>query len=1044
MTHPHIFSRFCKKFAKIFLLVLTFAAINPVEAATGSWRSVKLTIASDRKTASVTVPEGMTRISLQKLQRPGGWKTVTSQAGVSGGYTFNLNSTSKKISWRVLGWYVGATPSRAKFPTTFYKGKNKFAPVNSPSASSLASSRGAYFDALPALVSGAVAENPVADVPTVEPVEADIWKVDGNTVYFFNQLRGLQVLDLSTPSDPRLAASLRLPAVGEDLYLMPSNGGDRTVLLLTGNSFGPQATTRINQVKIADGKAEIVFSQDVPGRVMDSRLVGDRLILATHDWNAPARLTQWIISESQTPQAAGETIIEGMSPLISAGSDWLAVATHPIGQWNVSDVSVFAIRSSGLIPMAQAVRTEGSISNKFRVQWANNVLTTISENRSAETGWIPKTIVENFRAWSPDSVHPEVVEDRVLGRLELEEAHGESLYATRFAGNKAYVVTFLQTDPLWVIDLSNPQLPSVAGSVEVPGWSSYLQPMGDLLFSIGLEDGKVNASLFDVSVPSAPSLASRVYMGEPWAYSEAIWNEKALKLISSAGLAMVPMSQSYWNSNGASIQLLDIDLEAKELRLRGKIPHAFDARRADMVGNSVVSISQRVMEVANIENRDAPVVTSETSLAWPVDRVIEAGEYLFQIEDGRSFGNSRATLRFSPAMASEQILSEVDLGDGTIKIAEYRDSKLYVLRQIGSSSPWLYWARFMGDSGTQATQLILDVYEVNTTPSLTLLGTCSMNPKSGAQLASDHFLWPQANRPAVPISYQFAYGFGPYPIDDIISVASPQVASLRVSSPLAISYLPKPYTSKPYWVPEDAPQLLVFDVSQPTAPTAGALVNIGPSGSILTDAREAAGGLVVMGVTQWRDTSGQWLDSSKAAHSVAVIKISPVGTPLVRPAIDLPGEPFGITELDANGFLAFTRTIDEKGQKSIQVSACDGFDAFQINSLAEPADSLSVVANRSLFTTNSLGVDRYTLDNLGRFTAGSALSVGWKPDRLRWSNNTLIGSKWGSFFAAATSDNVAKTWNFNSWSFALDQVIVAANGDLVVPFGAFGADRYHR
>ena len=59
------------------------------------------------------------------------------------------------------------------------------------------------------------------------PVEADIWKTDGNTVYFFNQLRGLQILDVSNPADPRLTASLRLPAVGEDLYLLPGSGSVR-------------------------------------------------------------------------------------------------------------------------------------------------------------------------------------------------------------------------------------------------------------------------------------------------------------------------------------------------------------------------------------------------------------------------------------------------------------------------------------------------------------------------------------------------------------------------------------------------------------------------------------------------------------------------------------------------------------------------------------------------------------------------------------------------------------------------------------------------
>jgi hypothetical protein len=1041
------------------LVLLLLAAIflgtaSSMSAAQSSWKSLPLQISKDGKTATVTVPEGYASVSLQSRQRPSNWKkrsdnwkTVTSQGGVAGSFTFNLTSNSANIEWRALGLYVGGTLSRSKFPANYYKGQKSFGPVKSAAASRLATVRMAYADALPALISS---PPPGADLPTIVPEEADIWKVDGNTVYFFNQLRGLQILDLTRPAAPQLTASLRLPAVGQDLYLLPASQEGRTVILLTQvGSWGSGQSTRINQVNVSGGKAQITFTQDVPGYLADSRLAGNRLILATTEWNKSSRLTEWLLSDNQAPAADGETLIEGNSPLISSGPDWLAVTTTPNGLWSVSDVSVFAVRSTGLIPMAQAIRTEGAISNKFRIQWRNNVLTTISESRGADWGWTPKTILENFRAWAPDVLHPAVIEDR-LGRLELTEAHGESLYATRFAGDKAYIVTFLQTDPLWVVDLADPQNPIVAGHLEVPGWSSYLQPIGDYLFSIGLESGKIAASLFDVKDPTTPSLLDRVYLGEQWSYSEAIWNDKALKVLPDAGLAMVPLSASYWTSGTAGIQLLDIDLNAGKLRLRGKIAHEFDARRADLIGDAVVSISQRVMEVADISDRDAPAMLAEASLAWPVNRVLEVGNHLFQIEDGQSFGNGRATLRVSPATSSEAILSETDLGDGIVKTAEHRDGKLYVLRQIGSASPWVYWARFMGDAGNQVNQLILDIYDTTAAPSLTLLGTCAVSPKSGAQLASDRLLWPQPTRPAVAINYQYSYGFGIYPIDDIMPmpVALPDVTptvKTRLGLFSATISKPQPYYPRPYWIPQEAPQLLPFDVSVPSAPVAQAPVDLGPTGSMLNSAIEAADGLVVAGITQWKSpTTGRWLDSSQAAQSLSVLKIAPFGTPITRPAIDLPGELFAISELDANGFLAFTRTNDSQGEKTIQVSACDGFDAFLIASLAEPANTVSTVGGRRIFTTSTDGVERRILKDTGKFTTEPTQQLGWKPDALRWNQGTLTGTKSDSIFAAGANDATANVWDFSTWSFSLDRVSVAADGDLLIPFGDYGVERLDR
>jgi hypothetical protein len=293
----------------------------------------------------------------------------------------------------------------------------------------------------------------------------------------------------------------------------------------------------------------------------------------------------------------------------------------------------------------------------------------------------------------------------------------------------------------------------------------------------------------------------------------------------------------------------------------------------------------------------------------------------------------------------------------------------------------------------------------------------------------------------VAIHYQFAYGFGSL----YAGFLEPQ-PYINFVTPWrdGMLYL------MPSWVPQEAPQLQIFDVSIPSAPVAQAPVDLGPAGSMLNSACEAADGLVVAGITRWNSPKNArlvdelWIDSSQAAQSLTVLKIAPFGTPITRPAIDLPGELFAISELDANGFLAFTRTNDSQGAKTIQVSACDGFDAFLITSLAEPANTVSVIGGRRIFTTSTDGVERRLLGDSGKFTTESTLKIGWKPDALRWSQGTLTGSKWDSIFAAAVNDVAAKVWDFPTWSFSSDRVSIAADGDLLVPFGDYGAERLDR
>ena len=82
---------------------------------------------------------------------------------------------------------------------------------------------------------------------------------------------------------------------------------------------------------------------------------------------------------------------------------------------------------------------------------------------------------------------------------------GERIYGVRFMGERGYVVTFRQIDPLYTLDLSDPTAPKVVGELKIPGYSAYLHPVGEnLLLGVGREAQNVKASLFDVSNLAAP------------------------------------------------------------------------------------------------------------------------------------------------------------------------------------------------------------------------------------------------------------------------------------------------------------------------------------------------------------------------------------------------------------------------------------------------------------------------------------------------------------------------------------------------------------
>jgi len=130
----------------------------------------------------------------------------------------------------------------------------------------------------------------------------------------------------------------------------------------------------------------------------------------------------------------------------------------------------------------------------------------------------------------------------IVGKLEGFKMD-ENLYAVRFLGDKCYAVTFKIIDPFYVIDLSNPTAPKVAGELKIPGYSSYLYPIDNThLIGIGKENSTLKLSIFDVSNINAPAETARYIVEGSYTDSSATYEPHAFLYNPETQQLVIPVS----------------------------------------------------------------------------------------------------------------------------------------------------------------------------------------------------------------------------------------------------------------------------------------------------------------------------------------------------------------------------------------------------------------------------------------------------------------------------------------------------------------------
>jgi hypothetical protein len=533
------------------------------------------------------------------------------------------------------------------------------------------------------------------EIPSDAVQESDIWHWAGNFLYFFNQKRGLQIIDLSKPETPVVVAQYRQPASGEQMYV--SEDGS-LIYLIINNFNNPKSKLKI--LKFEDSQIIEKSETELPGNYRESRLIGNVMHLVCQetsdtvstyywrnwDYQHTTNLLSLDIEDPQTPNQIFEETIAGRAEVLFANNQYLIVITSDLSKdYYQSHVAhTFALNEGNSPVKKHTISIGGRVRDKFKIHTFNGVLTIVSQAR--KDSWQIYSLLENF----------DLETGNKLGSLDIAER--ETLYATRFQGNYAYIVTFLRVDPLFIIDLSSPQEPRIISELKVPGWSEYLQVFNDQLFAIGTEDSLVTASLFDISDKENPFLASRVFLGEKFGYSssEANYDEKAIGQVPQLGLFLIPFEthsyrpfiweddiarDAYYPSSVNAVQILQHS--ENELIERGQIDYAFQSRRAttDETGKYMFSISAEELVVSDITNLDVPLFVTNLQLAWQVDQINTSNEALFQFTQPAYGDDRNATVTLSPIDKPDHLLSIYDLGKGRI-VGSLFDQGLLHLAQI--------------------------------------------------------------------------------------------------------------------------------------------------------------------------------------------------------------------------------------------------------------------------------------------------------------------------------------------------------------------------
>ncbi|MGB5926154.1 MAG: beta-propeller domain-containing protein, partial [Dehalococcoidia bacterium] len=487
----------------------------------------------------------ITLVGVFALDRPGplylGGNQITKFASYEQLHEFvNTNAGSKQFPWRLSGEDAILAPG----------GEESFAPAPS------------------------VTDHSTTNIQVAGVDEADIVKTDGMYIYLASGNKTI-IVRAYPPDQAQVLSEIELEGTVIGIFI----NEDRLVVFEEETPYYPYHDVRWEGVdkmyvpyrspktyiKVYDvsDRANPQLEREISanGQYISSRMIGDYAYVVT---NEPVYEEEGEVNLPKIHCGGNETEIPAEDIYYSDVSDYYYMYTTIIAINTQNDDQEPAYETILLGASSTLYVSTNNIYLTFPV-WGTDILgrevwdsprTSIhrlhiegAEVDYVASGEVPGMMLNQFSMDEYDShfrvattTYGETTRNHVyildmgltiVGSVE-DLAPGETIYSARFMGERGYLVTFRQVDPLFVIDLSDPNNPRELGYLKVTGYSDYLHPYDENhLIGIGketTEEGEfawyqgVKISLFDVSDVNNPQEISKLEIGDRGTDSPVLWD----------------------------------------------------------------------------------------------------------------------------------------------------------------------------------------------------------------------------------------------------------------------------------------------------------------------------------------------------------------------------------------------------------------------------------------------------------------------------------------------------------------------------------------
>ncbi|MEO6420157.1 MAG: beta-propeller domain-containing protein, partial [Polyangiaceae bacterium] len=564
-------------------------------------------------------------------------------------------------------------------PDARVKGQTSF--QSAPPGGSRGGSRGSFASdgaGGGALNAGAAAPTEKGSTPNTQRKveETDLYRVDGDRLYYLNSYRGLMVFDITNVDQPKLLG--RSPIFGTPVEMIVRNGVATVVVadwygrLEDGSPFHGSIVRGIDASDPANIKT--IGEARLGGWVRDTRVVGDVLYAVSEDYGWYYGIWDYGYGGYGGGVAAGDGVAVsggGISPVGGGGNN-----TGP-------KVVVSSVSFGGGAIQAKGLKEFSGYSAIFNVtptsiMLAHDIPSNPSEPYSGSSGkselqYIDitdpggnialrgkATVNGSLSAWGTDN-----------GRWNLDFADGVTAHvlgcngqycgndggyelstvdftnpdaptvssdlnipgtgwsvAARFDGKRMYLSPSdgyyggggNTTTPIQIYDLSVPASPKLAGATSITGNVWNFIPAGNKLFALGNDSNGSNSSqvslrYLDVTDAAHPAVLGTSSFGDGWAWTPAQGTFKAFIKDDAQGLVVLPFSG--WSDSSYAynngVQL--IEFTPTTIRTAGAAKTHGWVERGILAKGRVLSLSDLALSVVDYSDRNNPRVVNELTLA---------------------------------------------------------------------------------------------------------------------------------------------------------------------------------------------------------------------------------------------------------------------------------------------------------------------------------------------------------------------------------------------------------------------------------------------